>query len=205
MPGNPIYSPLNGHKNATSFTWTSDQKRICRKDTPPMQGKVLKSQYSHYSLYRVFTDCLTYSRWLISKLSLLPAAYTLVLRNFETVWMAAPASVPNWHPDGDCKCSFRIVQCVKMSFPHQAEHNTVLFDVNFQKHFLFLPNRRISFSFRASYCPLTLNCFSCTYQGPFLGSRGGGNCGIRSLQCALNISECSHWQRQEGERLKSRS
>lgn len=85
--------------------------------------------------------------------------------------------------------------------PSRTQH----FHVNFQQHSLFLPNRRISFSCRASYCPLTLNCFSCTYQEPFLGSRGGGNCGIRSPQCALNISECSHWQRQEGERLKSRS
>lgn len=183
----------------------TDQKGIEERYSADSQVTFLKNQYSYDSLCEIFTDCLMYSRWSISELSLLPSAYALVLGSFETVWRAVLASIANWHPEKDGKSSLRVVQCVKMSFPHQ-EYNTIFFDVNFQEeHFLCLPTRLISFSCRASYCPLTLNYFSGTCQGPFLGSRGGGNCEIRSLQCALNISECPHWQRQEGGRLNSRS
>lgn len=143
----------------------------------------------------------------MSKLSLLPAACTLSSETLKLCeWLPQLLSLTDILM-GTASLHSGLSSGSKCHSPHQAEHNTVLFDVNFQERFLFLPNRRIciSFSCRASYCPLILNCFSCTYQEPFLGSRGGGNCGIRSLQCALNTSECSHWQRQEGGRLKSRS
>lgn len=148
------------------------QKGIEERYSADSQVTFLKNQYSYDSLCEIFTDCLTYRRWSISELLLLLSAYALVLGSFETVWRAVLASIANWHPERDGKSSLRVVQCVKMSFPHQ-EHNTIFFDVNFQEeHFLCLPTRLISFSCRASYCPLTFKLFLRHMPGTFLRKQG---------------------------------